>query len=360
MPKYLIYKGRPCGSTARSQNRWKKQELIEEAKLIGVSSDGTIDDIVKRLITFDNSPLNNANGKCTYINDSTLTGLSIDEINDNEKVVIDGYCFTADEIIQTLAECKRNNNPYTNKPIWSDRTSFDVFFKQPAFSDSDRNRMLSVFYPSFDNNILQLVEKHIDMYELIGITGTILKSDYSKDFIASTSALSILNNKLLELPTDVRDQFYKLKPSGNDKDLIDIINNHDSCIHRIGDHLIEMYLQIWFNIPTQNRPPLISSLHQGCVNTCIYLGYIAYGTRIEIYLYKFDDDIGKIVSCNFMSCNLSLSDWKTSNGYSRASSTIDEETFRIILDDVENHVDEILVNYAFLKDYQIANKYESF
>jgi len=54
MPKYNFYKGRPCGSTARGANAWKKSELIQEARNLGLPTTGTIDDLYQRLVTHTN------------------------------------------------------------------------------------------------------------------------------------------------------------------------------------------------------------------------------------------------------------------------------------------------------------------
>lgn len=50
MVKYILYKGRPCGSTARGSTAWKKSELIQEAENLGLSTSGTINDLCNRLI----------------------------------------------------------------------------------------------------------------------------------------------------------------------------------------------------------------------------------------------------------------------------------------------------------------------
>lgn len=49
MPQYHIYKGRPCGSTARGNNAWTRSELMDELRMLNLPTNGTITDLCNRL-----------------------------------------------------------------------------------------------------------------------------------------------------------------------------------------------------------------------------------------------------------------------------------------------------------------------
>ena len=53
MPLWLVYRQRPCGSTCRRSDRWTIEQLQQLTKDFGLSSEGTIDQLCRRLIDYD-------------------------------------------------------------------------------------------------------------------------------------------------------------------------------------------------------------------------------------------------------------------------------------------------------------------
>lgn len=388
MPNYLIYKGKPGGTSARGQNAWKKDELLQEARRYGLDTHGTLTQVCQRLLDYEKTQVMEAPLKVTapaptkvqikaperkkipvrfkrknsriYKNETTLLDESVDSLSDDEIIPIDGYCFLGSELFQTLKESKRNSNPYTNQPLWADRQSFDQLINHPTFTPDDRYILRSIFFPEFDPRIIKLVNQHTDIFNLIGMTGAVLKADFSTDFKASLSMLSVLSEAISKKPPNIRDQFDQLKTcfSGH-KTLKEIRKNPESqCIHGIGSSILGIYLHTWFSLPEENRPPLIQPLYRGIVKTTVFLGYTEDNKYFHTYLFKYDTDMGKIHNSNFIRLNMSTQSWSNSDGYPSAKKVIEPDLFQIIEDDAKNNTEAIMINFTAFHDYLNSHKYE--
>jgi len=358
MPQYLIYKGRKCGSTARGAGIWTKEELIIEAQRYNISIDGTLTDICQRLIDREtkqaSSQEHKSNNVKKYVNDTTLLGDSCEDYDDDELIQDKyGYGYTPEELINTLVNTKRNTNPYTNQPLWKDRNEFNILMEHPKISSEVKYRLISIFFPIFDPDIIQLVQEYPDIFDLIGYTGCVLKSDFGKDFKGSQSMLAELLKELETLPDNIRKQFETLRTIDGRKTLKDIMtSSNNECIHGVGSYLLGIYLYIWFNIPENVRAPLIPVLYQGGVRTTIVLGYFdTTGNILDIMLFKFETDIGKILMINFKEFNIARNRWFPADGYVYAVDYIPADILAVIEEDINNNIDEIILHYGYLQDY---------
>jgi|UniRef100_A0A6C0BK32 hypothetical protein len=261
-----------------------------------------------------------------------------------------GYCYTAEELVQLLASSRKNRNPYTNQPLWTDRASFNQLISHPQIKPEDRVRLISIFFPSFDPQIAQLVQQHSQIFDLIGITGAVLKSDYDSQLKPSIEMIGYLDQKLDELPTEVARRFRSLTTPNGQQTLDQLLKTCDqTCIHGIGARILAIYLYIWFNLEENQRPPLIPMLYQSVINSVILQAYIRNPElqQLDIYLFKFNTDIGQIVNANYVSLIGNI--LRPSNGFD----AVPEEIRDIIDQDIKDHLEELVLSYAFLQDYLV-------
>lgn len=371
----LIYRGKRCGTHERGHGTWTRATLVAEAKLHNIPVTGTMDEICRRLIDEGEPPKkgpivqhvppkpivaqkkkskNTKNCK----NDTNVLGDELDEMT-NDEIIQDiyGYCYTPDELISTLENSKRNENPYTRQPFWLSRASFDKLFNHSGFTDVDRAKMIAIFYPTFDHDIINLVKSYPDIYNLIGMTGVVLKSDYGQDFKASASMLGELTKELDKLAEPIKKKFKDLKTFGGNKTLNEIIEDSNlSCIHGVGSDILGIYLYIWFNIPEIERPPLIDPLYRSSANDVIVLGYThEQGQYFDLYLFKFDPNIDNIISINYLTIVVSRGVAVPSNGHNILTSKVPADVVKNIRENVIDNIDEITIKYGLLREY-LSNK----
>lgn len=376
-----FYRERRCGTHERGAGAFTRAELLNEAKLRHVSVTGTMDEICRRLIDKEVldaqknvtqktkvspkpappivPPKKKSKNTKNCKNETSLIGDDFDEMIDDEIIQDnDGNCYTPNELIQTLGISQKNESPFTRKPLWVDRASFDKLFSHPGFSDADRSRMVSIFYPVLGRDIIDLVKANPDLFNLIGMTGAVLKADYGQEFKASSSMLVELNKELDKLDEPTKNQFKKLKEINGNQSLGKIIKESNlTCIHCVGADILGIYLNTWFNIPEEERPPLIEPLYITAVNSAVVFGYTTeQGRYFELYMFKFDSNINNILNINYLT-NASGS-WTPGNMHHLAVQKIPPGTLARIEQDVIEHADVIMVKYGILREYLTAKGFE--
>jgi hypothetical protein len=279
-----------------------------------------------------------------------------DEFDDmaTDQIVQDvwGYCYTPDELYQTLTNSKRNENPFTRQPLWKDRTGFNQLFSHRGFTTEQRARLVSIFYPAFDRVIIDLVRSYPAMFDLIGLTGAVLLSDYTEGFKPSGSMLAELNREMTNLPTHVKEQFMSLMTPDGIMTLRQVIDSSNTtCIHGIGGWILNIYLFVWYHIPVDQRPPLIDPLYQTSIDTAVVMGIFNID-HLNVYLFKYDEtDIGRIINVNYIAYDMRTGKWAHLNGYPMAASILSPEMLEVLTDDIAHHVDDLMIKHAMLRSW---------
>jgi hypothetical protein len=209
-----------------------------------------------------------------------------------------GNCFNIrDDLYPYLIEGSTTDPYQGTVPLWRNAEELNEIINHPGLTPEEQQNLKAKFHNvnPIKNEIIELMIRNVDLFELIGATGLILYGDYGDDFADSLEALTRLRIQIDESPD--KDMFLELKAltKGRNSTIAEIISRQSTaCIHGIGIELLTVFLTYYktfdYMLPT-NPFTLPQGFHQlDNQNIILFNVYSFIDICVYVGIYIHDED----------------------------------------------------------------------
>lgn len=191
-------------------------------------------------------------------NDVTIMGESTKNIP-TEKLYVSpaGNCFNVSEDLFQHIMNGNNTDPYTGTPLWVNRSGMLGLLTHNGWTAEERAALHDLLLSPLKPEVIRVISESPLFAELF-VVGASLISDYTTDFQVSTSLITQYLEKLTMGGADGKILLnLRERRLGNPETIEQILRGAgSSCIHLVGNRLMQFYLDLWHMTPKSSRPPL--------------------------------------------------------------------------------------------------------